>query len=224
MRLNGICYGPFIRSKCHGACGDEDAVAFVKGLKHMPYVLLSALIVVLDQWFKGYILRLMTLRGPTSVLPGVLRLSLVYNYGASWGILSGKTALLLVVTVLVCLAILCAILLDKPAAVLGRLSLAFILGGAVGNALDRYLLGYVIDMFETEFISFPVFNVADCFITVGAALLCVWVLLDEKKSRLQRQEASRRRWEKSREAARKDADLAERTRREFQGDDDVSDR
>ena len=115
-----------------------------------------------------------------------------------------------------CLAILCAMLLDKPAAPLGKLSFAFILGGAVGNALDRYLLGYVVDMFDLEFMNFPVFNVADCFITVGAALLVLWVLLDEK--------TSRRRWEKSREAAKQDAALAEQTRRDFDGNDDVSDR
>ena len=191
----------------------------------MPYVLLSALIVVLDQCFKAMIVRQLGQVGASApLLPGVLRLTLVHNYGASWGILSGRTTLLLAVTGLVCLAILAAILLEKPAAPLGRLSLAVILGGAVGNALDRFLQSYVVDMFETEFMNFPVFNVADCFITVGAALLCIWVLGDERKSRLQRQEASRLRWEKSREAAKADAALAEQTRREFDADDDVSDR
>jgi signal peptidase II len=97
-------------------------------------------------------------------------------------------------------------------------------GGGVGNALDRYLLGYVIDMFDTEFMNFPVFNVADCFITVGAVLLCIWALQDERKSRLNRREASRRRWEQSREAAKADAALAEQTRREFDKNDDLSDR
>ncbi len=191
----------------------------------MPYVLLSALIVVLDQWYKGFISRQLVRVGSSAAfLPGVLQLTLVHNYGASWGILAGKTTLLLAVTALVCAAILCVILLGKPAAVLGRISLAFILGGAVGNALDRFLQGYVIDMFETQFMDFPVFNVADCFITVGAVLMCLWVLGDEKKNRLERQEASRRRWEKSREAAKKDAALAEQTRREFDENDDVSDR
>ena len=191
----------------------------------MPYVLLSALIVVLDQWYKGLVSQNLGRVGVSaSFLPGILRLTLVHNSGASWGILSGQTALLLVVTAAVCLAILCAMLLDKPAAPLGKLSFAFILGGAVGNALDRFLLGYVVDMFETEFMNFPVFNVADCFITVGAALLVLWVLLDEKKNRLERQETSRRRWEKSREAAKQDAALAEQTRREFAEDDDLADR
>ena len=191
----------------------------------MPYVLLSALIVVLDQWYKGLVTRHLARVGASAAfLPGILRLTLVHNSGASWGILSGRTTFLLIVTAAVCLAILCAILLDKPAAPLGKVSFAFILGGAVGNALDRCLLGYVVDMFETDFMNFPVFNVADCFITVGAALLCIWVLTDEKKSRLQRQEASRQRWEKSREAAKADAALAEQTRREFDNNDDISDR
>jgi signal peptidase II len=191
----------------------------------MPYVLLSALIVVLDQWYKGFVARRLVQVGSSAAfLPGILRLTLVHNYGASWGILAGKTTLLLAVTALVCLGILCAVLMDKPAAPLGKISFAFILGGAVGNALDRFLQGYVIDMFETEFMNFPVFNVADCFITVGAALMCIWVLGDEKKNRLERQEASRLRWEKSREAAKKDAALAEQTRREFDADDDLADR
>ncbi len=191
----------------------------------MPYVLLSALIVVLDQWYKGFVARrLVEVGSSADFLPGILQLTLVHNYGASWGILAGKTSLLLAVTALVCAVILCIMLLDKPAAPLGKLSFAFILGGAVGNALDRFLQGYVIDMFETQFMDFPVFNVADCFITVGAVLLCLWVLGDEKKNKLQRQEASRQRWEKSREAAKKDAALAEQTRREFDADDDLADR
>ena len=191
----------------------------------MPYVLISALIVVLDQWYKGFVARQLVQVGSSAAfLPGILQLTLVHNYGASWGILAGKTTLLLVVTALVCAAILCVILLGKPAAPLGRISFAFILGGAVGNALDRYLLGYVIDMFDTQFMNFPVFNVADCFITAGAVLLCLWVLGDEKKNKLERQEASRKRWEQSREAAKKDAALAEQIRREFDDNDELADR
>lgn len=194
----------------------------------MPYLALSLLLVVLDQWCKAAVTGALGSVGASApFLPGVLRLTLVHNYGASWGILSGQTTLLLVVTGLVCLALLIALLMGKPASWLGRLSLAFILGGAVGNALDRFLQGYVTDMFETVFMSFPVFNLADCCITLGAAFLILWVLTDEKKARARQQESSRKRWERSRDRARADAALEEETRREFRREeehDDVSDR
>ncbi|MBR4691618.1 MAG: signal peptidase II [Oscillospiraceae bacterium] len=191
----------------------------------MNYVLLSALIVVLDQLLKAWISgRLRAVGNSMTFLPGVLRLSLVHNYGASWGIMAGKTTFLLAVTALVSLAILTALLLDKPGKPLGKLSFACILGGAAGNALDRAVQGYVVDMFETEFIRFPVFNVADCFITVGAVLLVLWVLTDEREEKRRRQELSRERWEKSREKAREDAALTEETRRAFDEEhDDMAD-
>ena len=62
-------------------------------------------------------------------------------------------------------------------------SLFAILGGGVGNLIDRVRLGYVVDMIETEFISFPVFNVADCFITCGAIALCLFVFLEDRKEK-----------------------------------------
>lgn len=148
---------------------------------NMPYLLLSAFIVVFDQLFKKWCVLALSMGISRRFLPGILNLTMVHNYGASWGILSGKTNLLLVVTGVVCLGIIVYLLLGKPEQRLGRLSLAFILGGAIGNAVDRFVLGYVVDMFETAFIRFPVFNVADCFICVGAALLCIHVFMEEAK-------------------------------------------
>ena len=147
----------------------------------MPYLLLSALIVVFDQLFKKWCVAALHMGISQKFLPGILNLTMVHNYGASWGILSGKTDLLLIVTGVVCIGIVVYLLLGKPEQTLGRLSFAFILGGAVGNAVDRFVLGYVVDMFETAFMSFPVFNVADCFICVGAALLCIYVFTEEAK-------------------------------------------
>ena len=147
----------------------------------MPYLLLSAFIVVFDQLFKKWCVAALRMGISQKFLPGVLNLTMVHNYGASWGILAGRTNLLLIVTGIVCIGLMVWLLLDRPAQRIGRLSLAFILGGAIGNAVDRLVLGYVVDMFETAFISFPVFNVADCFICVGAALLCIHVLTEESK-------------------------------------------
>ena len=210
------------------AAASRGALPPYKERKAMPYLALSLLLVVLDQWCKTAVTAALGSVGASApFLPGILRLTLVHNYGASWGILSGQTTLLLVVTGLVCLALLLALLLGKPASWLGRLSLAFILGGAVGNALDRFLQGYVTDMFDTVFMNFPVFNLADCCITLGAAFLILWVLTDEKKARAKQKESSRKRWEQSRDRARADAALTEETRREFRREeehDDVSDR
>lgn len=149
----------------------------------MPYVFYSTLIVLLDQWFKHWISARLAVSGSVVLIPGVMGLTLVHNRGASWGILQGRTALLLAVTFLACAGILTVLLLGKPKSRLGRASLCLILGGAVGNAVDRLLLGYVVDMFETLFVDFPVFNVADSFITVGAALLIIDVCLEERRER-----------------------------------------
>ncbi len=186
----------------------------------MQYLLLSLLLVILDQWVKAAVTaRLGAVGASAPFLPGVLRLSLVHNYGASWGILSGQGTLLLIVTGAACLALLFALLLGKPASSLGRVSLAFVLGGALGNAVDRFLQGYVTDMFETVFVEFPVFNLADCCITLGAVFLLLWGILDERKNREKVREKSRERWEKSREEARQEAARVEELQREFFGED-----
>lgn len=189
----------------------------------MPYLLLSALIVLVDQLYKVRCVGRLRMGVSTAFLPGFMNLTMVHNYGASWGILAGKTSLLLIVTGLVCLALAVLLLLGRPEKTLGRVSIAFVLGGALGNAIDRLLQGYVVDMFETAFISFPVFNVADCFITVGALLLIVHVLTEEGEERKQKQRSSRDRWEKSRDAAKREAEAAAALRREFQ-DENGTDR
>ena len=66
-----------------------------------------------------------------------------------------------------------------------------VLGGAVGNALDRLADGFVTDMFETLFMEFPIFNVADCFITVGGILFCLSVFLEENEIRRKRSAAGK---------------------------------
>ena len=149
----------------------------------MGEILLAALIVLADQLSKPAAVALAARQGSTVLIPGVIGLTCTYNYGASWGILAGKTVFLLVLTALVCAAIFAALLLRRPRYLLSRLSLAMVLGGAVGNALDRMADGFVTDMIETLFMDFPIFNVADCFITVGGILFCLSVFLEERQNR-----------------------------------------
>ena len=118
------------------------------------------------------------------LIPGVLGLTWVENEGAAWSMLSGMRWLFLALVAVFFIAV--GVLIHKkwitrPAELW---CLAAIGGGALGNAADRALRGTVTDMLQTLFMRFPVFNLADCFITCGAAALIVYVLFfDREKAR-----------------------------------------
>jgi len=133
--------------------------------------LFAALIVALDQFFKHWVVRTVTVGpgGPETIeiIPGVLGLTLWQNDGAMLNILSGQQWLLAGIAFGAAI-ILIMILLRYNEGFWGTLGLAAVLGGTVGNLIDRIFNdGKVIDMFRTLFISFPIFNIADIFITLG---------------------------------------------------------
>ncbi|MDO5112629.1 MAG: signal peptidase II [Clostridia bacterium] len=106
------------------------------------------------------------------LIQDIFHLSYVENRGAAFGMLQNGRVYFLIVTVIVCVAI--AVFLFKERGKLHfllRFSLALIVGGALGNFIDRAYLGYVRDMFYAVCINFAVFNVADSAICVGSALL-----------------------------------------------------
>lgn len=114
------------------------------------------------------------------LLPALLDLTYVENTGAAFGIFSEKTALLAVFTVFILAALITYTLLHERSHPLFMWSAALISGGAIGNLLDRVFRGYVVDFLEFSFFDFPVFNLADCLVVLGAALLAVQVLFLEK--------------------------------------------
>lgn len=139
-----------------------------------------ALLVILigaDQALKYWTVTHLALGESTELLPGVLQLTRLHNYGAAWSSLSGKTVVLLIVTTALLIAV--AWLLVKKI-VRHRLGVAaglFILGGGLGNMIDRVWHGYVVDMLDVSpLFEYPVFNLADCFVVVGAVLGAVYYL------------------------------------------------
>lgn len=139
-----------------------------------------ALLVILigaDQALKYWTVTHLALGESTELLPGVLQLTRLHNYGAAWSSLSGKTVVLLIVTTALLIAV--AWLLVKKI-VRHRLGVAaglFILGGGLGNMIDRVWHGYVVDMLDiSPLFEYPVFNLADCFVVVGAVLGAVYYL------------------------------------------------
>lgn len=140
--------------------------------------LLSLLAVFADQLSKW--LAVIGLKGEDSfpLLPGILHLTYLENRGAAFGSLQDHRWVFLVFST-VALAVMLWVqygrrqILCHPT---GRVALAMLIGGGVGNMIDRLLLGYVVDFIEFRFVDFAVFNIADSCVTVGAVLLMVYIL------------------------------------------------
>lgn len=152
----------------------------------MMYLFLSvfsAFVVLLDQLTKYLTVLYVKPAGSVDFIPGILGFTYAENTGGPWSILSDHTWILILVS-LVFFALIFFAVGKKWFTGTGVLwSLFAIIGGGIGNLIDRVRLGYVVDMLQTKFMDFPVFNVADCFITCGAVSLAVFFLLDELKNR-----------------------------------------
>ena len=145
------------------------------------YFLVSAGVVVLDQITKYLTVRFIPLYEHIAVLPGVVGLTYVRNTGAAFSSFEGMRWLF----VLLFLVFTGALLWEyfkkpMPFTRFERFCIAAIYGGGLGNFIDRLRLGYVVDMIETLFMDFPVFNVADCFITCGCIALMISLCLFHK--------------------------------------------
>ena len=153
------------------------------------FALFAVLIAAADQLVKYLVVENIPLFGEVPLLPGVLKLTLVHNEGAAYSSFRGMQWLFVLIFVLFTLAVLYEYFKKPmPFTRLERWCIAAIYGGGLGNMIDRVRQGYVVDMLETEFMEFPVFNLADCFITCGCLLLMVHLAFfnksfwkDEKK-------------------------------------------
>ncbi|MGP2493821.1 signal peptidase II [Mesorhizobium sp. PUT5] len=143
----------------------------------VPYALLVIVALLVDQWIKYLVETRLEFQQPVEMLP-FLALYRTYNTGIAFSMLSsfGDTGLIAVAVAVVAFVLYLAVR-TPPGHVLARIGFALIVGGALGNLIDRVVYGHVIDyvLFHTPVWSFAVFNLADAFITVGAGL----VVLDE---------------------------------------------
>lgn len=146
------------------------------------YLTLTTILVIIDQLTKYLTVQNIALYEQVDFIPGFMSWTYIQNSGAAWSILEGQMWFFYLVTIIVTAVILYFLYTEgKRDRVFGTI-LAIILGGTLGNFIDRLLYRYVIDMIKVEFISFPVFNVADSFLTVGVILLFIYSLYLEKKS------------------------------------------
>jgi signal peptidase II len=143
----------------------------------------------LDQLTKFLVVENISLYGHVEFIPDVLSFTYVQNTGAAFSSFRGMQWLFLVVFIVFTAGVVWEFSKKKmPFTTFERWCIAAIYAGGLGNMIDRLRLGYVVDMVKTEFMNFPVFNVADCFITCGCILLLVHLFFfnrefwkDEKK-------------------------------------------
>ena len=146
------------------------------------FALFAAGIVAADQFTKYLTVANIALYQDVPFIPGLLQLTYVQNTGAAFSSFEGQQWLFALIFVVFTAAILWEYKKKSmPFTKAERWLIAAIYAGGLGNMIDRVRLGYVVDMIETEFMEFPVFNVADCFITCGCIALMVSLILFNKE-------------------------------------------
>ena len=145
--------------------------------------LLAAVIIIADQVSKLLVSMNMSLYESFNIIPYLFNITYAKNTGAAFSILSDHTWLLSLLSVVFCAGVLIYVVLKKPKNKLFMLSLVLIFSGALGNVIDRIRLSYVVDFIETAFMDFPVFNIADISITVGAVLLIIFEIFFDKQEK-----------------------------------------
>ena len=145
------------------------------------WILITVGVVILDQFTKWLAVEYLIPIGTFPIIKDALHLTYVENPGAAFGMMQNSRWIFLLVSTVAIIAIIIYLIKFATKNKLALLSLAFILGGGIGNMIDRVALGYVVDFIDFRLINFAVFNVADSFVCVGAALLIIYVLFIEGK-------------------------------------------
>ncbi len=147
----------------------------------MLYALFVLFLVALDQYVKYLVLQNIPLGVHVPLIPGVLELTHVQNTGAAFSLFSGHTWVLALVSLVMSAALAAALWKGFFRHPLGKLTLALLLAGAVGNLIDRVFRGFVVDMFNVLFVTFAVFNVADICVVVGGIAAGIYYLFLAEK-------------------------------------------
>ena len=152
------------------------------------WLVVIAAVVALDQASKLLVINFLDKEEPLEIIKGVFRFTYVENRGAAFGSFSDNRWVFMVISSVAIIGMLVYLWKFRPSSRLACTSLSFIIGGGIGNMIDRVYLGYVVDFLD--FCAFPeiwtwVFNVADAFVCIGAGMLILWCILsmiEEKKA------------------------------------------
>ncbi len=148
----------------------------------------AAILIIIDQLVKILIRTKMTLNSSIPIIPNVFNLTYVENKGAAFSILENNQIFLILLAFIFLFLIDYYIKKEKKFSKLSIISLGIIIGGIIGNLVDRLLLHAVVDYFDFTLINFAIFNIADMGITIGVALLIISTIKDEINEKKKKQE------------------------------------
>ncbi len=152
-----------------------------RSLKTLAY---SLYIILLDQVSKFLVLSTLGFERSKNIIPNLLNFTLVKNKGAAFSLFSNSTNILTIISILTSLLLITIILKSPPRTFWNLIGLAYLLGGTVGNGIDRFFKGYVLDFFELVPINFPIFNVADVSINIAIICFIIDIIKTKDKSRI----------------------------------------
>ena len=136
---------------------------------------LTLVVILLDMVSKYIISRLLIVNESVMIIKNFFNITYVRNTGAAFSIFSGNTFLVMVISFMIIMGIILYISKNKPGNKIEKISYSLILGGAIGNFIDRIIYGYVRDFIEIDIFGwdYPIFNLADVFVVVGVILLVI---------------------------------------------------
>jgi signal peptidase II len=149
-------------------------------LKSRNFWICGIITLLLDQLTKYWIVQTFTLNQTIPIISQIFHLTYVRNTGAAFSIFAGKVEWLRWLSLIASLALILLACLGPTLKLWEELGYGFILGGAMGNGVDRFVRGYVVDFLDLQIINFPVFNFADIFINIG--IICLLISSFQKTS------------------------------------------
>lgn len=142
---------------------------------------ISLLFVVIDQIVKILVISKLALQQSITIINNFFNITYVRNTGAAWSILSGNVLLLIMISVLALVAIYYYLIKDKDLNKIDIVSYSMLIGGIIGNLIDRIVHGYVIDYLDFKIFNynFPIFNVADTLIVISIIIIGISLIVGE---------------------------------------------
>jgi len=152
-------------------------------INRMKILIYSFYIILLDQFSKFLVLNTLGFGISKNIIPNLLNFTLLKNKGAAFSLFSNSTNILTIISILTSLLLITIILKFPPRSFWNFIGLAYLLGGTLGNGIDRVFKGYVLDFLELVPINFPIFNIADVSINIAIICFIIDIIKTKEKSK-----------------------------------------